>query len=392
MRLNAVAPRGIPAVVTIVRSVRCGPMDFRRTTVADLARQVSDRSLSAREATAAALDRIDRHDGELGAFVAVDAEAALAEARAVDERVAAGEDVGPLAGVPIGVKDLEDATGFVTTQGSAAFAGGPPAPADSPLVARLRAAGCVVVGKTNTPELGWKADTVNPTVRRHPQPVGTRPLGRRLVGRVGGGGGRRPGAAGHRVRRRRVDPHPVRRSAASPASSRRSAGSRAAAAAARLGRPVDQGTDDPRRPRPGPRARRGGRPRPDRSAARCRCPSRPGRASLDDLHPPRRVAWSPTLGYATVDPEVLAVCEAAVGRLEAAGTEVVVVDDVFAADPVDEWLTLVGVYYLRVLEPFRDDPTVWDRRRPGAGGTRRVGRGRGHGRRRRSRPRTPATG
>ena len=77
------------------------------------------------------------------------------------------------------------------------------------------------------------------------------------------------------------------------------------------------------------------------------------------------MAWSPTLGYARPDAEVLAVCEAAVGRLEAAGTEVVVVDDVFAADPVDEWLTLVGVYCLRVLEPFRDDPDVWSRVDPG---------------------------
>ena len=60
------------------------------------------------------------------------------------------------------MKDLEDAAGYVTTHGSAADADGPPAAADSTLVARLVAAGCVVVGKTNTPELGWKADTDNP--------------------------------------------------------------------------------------------------------------------------------------------------------------------------------------------------------------------------------------
>src|ERR1700676_1308925 len=78
-----------------------------------------------------------------------------------DAQVAAGVDPGPLAGIPIGVKDLEDAAGYVTTHGSPAFADRPPASSDSALVARLVAAGCVVVGKTNTPELGWKADTDN---------------------------------------------------------------------------------------------------------------------------------------------------------------------------------------------------------------------------------------
>ncbi len=81
----------------------------------------------------------------------------------IDDAVADGEDPGPLAGIPLGVKDLDDAAGFVTSHGSAVFAGGAAAVDDSPLVARLRAAGCVVVGKTNTPELGWKGDTDNVT-------------------------------------------------------------------------------------------------------------------------------------------------------------------------------------------------------------------------------------
>src|SRR5262245_18011257 len=118
-------------------------MDFRHTTVAELAARVGGGEVSARELTQAALDRIDRYDGELGAFVAVDGEAALADAAALDERIAAGDDVGPLAGVPLAVKDLEDAAGYVTTRGSAAFAGGEPATGDSPLVERLRAAGCI---------------------------------------------------------------------------------------------------------------------------------------------------------------------------------------------------------------------------------------------------------
>ena len=60
------------------------------------------------------------------------------------------------------MKDLEDAAGFRTTQGSAVYADSPIATTDSPLVERLKAAGCIVVGKTNTPEGGHKADTVNP--------------------------------------------------------------------------------------------------------------------------------------------------------------------------------------------------------------------------------------
>ena len=69
------------------------------------------------------LERIARLDGQLNAVVALRAELALAEAQALDERVAAGEDPGPLAGVPVLVKDLEDVAGMRTTFGSALFAG-----------------------------------------------------------------------------------------------------------------------------------------------------------------------------------------------------------------------------------------------------------------------------
>ena len=350
-------------------------MDFRRTTVADLARQVTDRSLSARETVAAALDNIEQLDGELGAFVAVDGEAALAEARAVDDRVAAGEDVGPLAGVPLAVKDLEDAAGYVTTRGSAAFADGPPAADDSALVERLRAAGCVVVGKTNTPELGWKPDTVNATFGATRNPWA---LDRSAGGSSGGSAaavaaGLVPLATGS----------DGGGSIRIPCSATGLTGSQAVARpraerwclAARLARPVH--------------------PRPDRPAASAtwRCvldavvgpeptdlaslplPESSWSRSLVELHPPRRVAWSPTLGYAKPDAEVLAVCEAAVGRLEAAGTEVVVVDDVFPADPVDEWLTLVGVYCLRVARAVPRRPRGVGAGRPGAGRARRLRRG-----------------
>src|ERR1700736_4348674 len=137
-------------------------MDFRRETVSDLADQVRSGQLAARELVGHALKRIDALNPRLNAFVALDADAAMRAATAIDESVAAGDDPGPLAGIPIGVKDLEDAAGFRTTHGSAGWEDSPAATVSSPLVERLVAAGCVVVGKTNTPELGWKADTVNP--------------------------------------------------------------------------------------------------------------------------------------------------------------------------------------------------------------------------------------
>ncbi len=136
-------------------------MDFRTESLAGLAAQVRSKQVGSRELTLHALARIEHLNPQVNAFVAVDAERALAEAAVIDERVAKGEDPGPLAGVPIGVKDLEDAAGFVTTHGSPLHANDAPAATDSILVARLRAKGCVIVGKTNSPEFGWKSDTQN---------------------------------------------------------------------------------------------------------------------------------------------------------------------------------------------------------------------------------------
>ena len=340
------------------------PMDFRHTTVADLAAQVGDRRLSAREVVAAALDRIDRLDGELGAFVTVDPEAALEEAATLDERIAAGEDVGPLAGVPLAVKDLEDAAGHVTSKGSVAFAGTAPAATDSPLVERLRAAGCVVVGKTNTPELGWKADTVNEAfgATRNPWSLERSPGGSSggsaaalaaglvplATGSDGGGSIRIPaavtGLTGFKPSAGRVPSGGTSPPDWPLLSTRGPMTVRARDLALALDVVVGPEPTD-----------LSSLPLPDASWSR----------SLADLHPPRKVAWSPSLGYAGADREVLAVCEAAVGRLEALGTEVVLVDEVFPVDPVDDWLALVGVYCLRVLEQAGGDEELWTTLDPG---------------------------
>ncbi len=148
-------------------------MDFTTTSVAALAAQVRTRELSARELTSHALATIEAVDGTVNAFVCTDPEAAMAAAAALDEALANGLDATtlPLAGIPLAVKDLEDAQGFPTTMGSALHADAPPAAADSSMVAALRAAGCIVVGKTNTPEDGHTADTDNKVTGRTLNPL-----------------------------------------------------------------------------------------------------------------------------------------------------------------------------------------------------------------------------
>ncbi|HUQ39257.1 MAG TPA: amidase [Acidimicrobiales bacterium] len=105
------------------------------------------------------LVRIERDNPALNAFVHLDPDLARSAAEAVDAKVAAGEDPGLLAGVPFGVKDLEDCAGMPTSHGSLLFKGGPPVAEDSVHVGRLRAAGAVPVGKTAAPEFGAVALT-----------------------------------------------------------------------------------------------------------------------------------------------------------------------------------------------------------------------------------------
>ncbi len=333
-------------------------MDFREHTVEGLAAQVRAGEVSARELTQAALDRIAALDGEVHAFLAVDADLALADADLVDSRLAAGEDVGPLAGIPIGVKDLEDAAGFVTTHGSLLTADDVPTMTDSVFVARLKAAGCVVVGKTNTPEMGCKGDTTN---RLGPPTVNPWHLGRSAGGSSGGsaaaiaagmvplatasdGGGsiRIPaaicGITGFKPSLGRVPigglTPPSWADLASPGPLARRARDTAAALDVVVG-------PDPTDLRSLPRPRTAWRPQ------------------LDEPHAPFRVAWSPTLGYAPVDPEVAAVCAAAIGRLADAGVDVHEEPSVFPEDPVRDWLALTSASDLHACGDLRGTPE-WD--------------------------------
>ena len=114
---------------------------------------IAARQVSSVELVTHYLDRIERHDGSLRAFIAVLADDALLGAQAADAAVVAGEQLGLLHGLPLALKDMHPAAGMPTTFGSAAFRD-LVTPADGAAVGRLRAAGAVVIGKTNTPEFG----------------------------------------------------------------------------------------------------------------------------------------------------------------------------------------------------------------------------------------------
>jgi aspartyl-tRNA(Asn)/glutamyl-tRNA(Gln) amidotransferase subunit A len=134
------------------------PTDLTRRSAAELAQALASGEVSAVEATQAHLDRIRAVDGAVHAFLHVADEQALAAARAVDERRAAGEPVHALAGVPVAVKDVVATRGLPTTAGSRLLEGWVP-PYDATLVERLKGAGLVVLGKTNMDEFAMGSST-----------------------------------------------------------------------------------------------------------------------------------------------------------------------------------------------------------------------------------------
>ena len=334
-------------------------IDFRQTPVRDLAGRVRARELSAREVTQAALDRIDAVDGRVGAFVAVDGDAALRDAAALDDRLARGDDVGALAGVPIGVKDLEDARGFRTTHGSLLHADAPIAERDSVLVDRLRSAGCIVVGKTNTPEFGSRPVTENLLFppSRNPWNLDRSPGGSSggsaaavaagmvpmATGSDGGGSIRIPsslcGLTGLKPSLGRVPsggPNPPNWLDLSTRGV--------------MARTLDDlvaGLDVAVGPDPTDLR---SLPPPELAWGR----------SVGDANVPHRVGWSPNLGYAQVDNEILAACRHAVDVLADLGAEVVEVDGPFVADPVFDWLAIAGSGTERTITHLRDTPD-WER-------------------------------
>jgi AtzE family amidohydrolase len=130
-------------------------------TATQLAAQTRARDRSAEATVRATLDRIAARDGATNAFTATTADRALARARAIDAAIAQGEDPGPLAGVPFAAKNLFDVAGLTTLAGSVIERDRPPASTDATAVARLEAAGAILVGVLNMDEYAYGFTTEN---------------------------------------------------------------------------------------------------------------------------------------------------------------------------------------------------------------------------------------
>ena len=132
--------------------------DVTRASAAELGRLLAAGETSAVEVTQAHLDRIAAVDDKVHAFLHVDTDGALAAARAVDDARVRGEELGPLAGVPVAVKDVITTRGVPTTAGSKILEGWRP-PYDATIMTRMRDAGLVMVGKTNMDEFAMGSST-----------------------------------------------------------------------------------------------------------------------------------------------------------------------------------------------------------------------------------------
>jgi amidase len=141
-------------------------MTLRSAT--ETARRVGAGEESAESVVAAALARVDRHNPTLNAVVTLNPRA-MDDARALDRRIAAGEHPGALAGVPVGIKDVTQVAGLRTTFGSPLYRDHIPG-ADALVVQRLRAAGAIILGKTNTPEFAAGGNTWNDVFGRTRNP------------------------------------------------------------------------------------------------------------------------------------------------------------------------------------------------------------------------------
>ena len=330
---------------------------------------IRKKELTPVEVTDAALARLEAVNPLLNAFCLVAAERAREQAREAEIAVVKGEPLGPLHGVPISIKDVLATRGLATTGGSRLFADAVPEE-DAIPVARLKAAGAVILGKTNTSEFGHKAVTENPLfgVTRNPWNPERTPggstggggaavaagVGPLALGTDGGGSVRIPaafcGVFGLKPSFGRV-PHAggfpgwAHVSHVGPLA-------RTVRDAAALLDVIAGGDDRDRRSLPR---------EPGSYLQACD-------AGVAGLH----VAWTPDLGYAAVDPRVRALCETAAAEFESLGCHVEVVSPGWE-DP-EEWFgTLIAAHFyaawsdrLPDAEPLMDPTLVTLIRRGGA--------------------------
>ena len=137
-----------------------GDNDLAFTPALELRRLIGGKQVSPVEVTELYLDRIDKLDSRLNSYLTVTREEAMRDARTAEEAVLRGESLGPLHGVPVSIKDLDLTKGIRTTSGSLVFENRVPSE-DSLLAERVKEAGAIVLGKTNTPEFGLLGHTEN---------------------------------------------------------------------------------------------------------------------------------------------------------------------------------------------------------------------------------------
>ncbi|MGZ4708027.1 MAG: amidase family protein, partial [Acidimicrobiales bacterium] len=273
-----------------------------------------------------------------------------------------GEPKGLLDGVPVSIKDLLLTKGWPTLRGSKTVDAKGPWNDDAPAAARLREHGAVLLGKTTTPEFGFQGDTTSPAFgpTRNPWNVDRSPGGSSggsgaaiaagmvplATGSDGGGSIRIPsalcGLSGIKTSQGRVP----NGGAAPPGSglftvkgpmARRIADVLYALDVCVGPDPTDVFSLPP--------------------------PHSPWAGSLEDVSAPSRVIWAPAPGF-EVDHEIAAVCDAAVRRLAAAGTEVIEVERIFTDEPLADWFTMWSVYCDRRQGHLRGTPS-WDLIDPG---------------------------
>jgi len=146
--------------------------DLTALTATEAAPEIARGAISAEDYMAACLERIAAVESEVRAFVHLDPDRALAQARALDRMKADGERIGPLHGIPIGIKDIFDTADYPTEYGSPIFAGRRP-DADATAVRKLREAGAVIIGKTVTTEFAY----FHPGKARNPRDLNRTPGG-----------------------------------------------------------------------------------------------------------------------------------------------------------------------------------------------------------------------
>jgi aspartyl-tRNA(Asn)/glutamyl-tRNA(Gln) amidotransferase subunit A len=311
------------------------------TPALELARMIRAKEITALEVTEAVLERIAAVNPALNAYCLVTADTARAAAREADIAVMKGEPLGPLHGVPMSVKDVMFTRGIRTTAGSRLFAHTIPTE-DALAVARLRVAGVVLLGKTNTSEFGHKALTDNPLfgATRNPwnrelTPGGSTGggaaavaggLGPLALGTDGGGSVRIPaafcGVFGFKPSYGRVPQHP-----AFPGWEHISHIGPMARAVRDAAAMLDVVAGDDARDRES---------LPDEAGSYAEACN----AGTEGLH----VAWTPDLGYAHVDPVVRTLCEDAAAEFESLGCYVEVVTPDWV-DPEADFSMMVAAQF-----------------------------------------------